>query len=157
MTTQIRFVYVARTISAVVAATLLVSCGGHNTAQKLPSPSPSAAVLGQFASLPPVEPGVFNFKLTLLRVEAGDGFELRFDVPHADTNVFVFCDPVDNPCVKGRTYGFQFRPMSSGRVQYAFRHQVRLGASTLQIETFQSGTVDLTLGGEFDAVWPSAN
>lgn len=112
-------------------------------------------MLGQFASLPPVEPGVVNFKLNLLNVNAGDGFELQFDIPHADTNLFQFCDPQDNPCVAGKTYGFQFRPMGSGKVQYAFRRQIRYGTSTMQIETFKSGTVDLSAGGEFVATWPS--
>jgi hypothetical protein len=106
-------------------------------------------------ALPPVEPGVFNFKLTLSHVEAGDGFELRFDIPHADTNLFQFCDPMDNPCVQGKTYGFQFRPMGTGRVQYEFRRQVRFGTNTVQIERFRSGTVDLAVGGEFDATWPN--
>jgi hypothetical protein len=112
-------------------------------------------VLGQTVTLPPIEPGVVNFKLTLLRIEAGDGFELRFDIPHADTNLFQFCDPQDNPCVKGKTYGFQFRPMGSGKVQFAFRRQIRYGTSTMQIDTFKSGMVDLAAGGEFDATWPS--
>jgi hypothetical protein len=140
-------------MSAVVVAALLVGCGGQ--AAKSPGPTPSAAVLGETVVLPPVEPGVFNFKLTLLRVEAGDGFALRFDIPHADTNMFQFCDPVDNPCVKGKTYGFQFRPMGSGRVQYAFRREVRFGTSTMQVETFRSGTVDLAVGGEFVVTWPT--
>src|SRR5712664_676833 len=82
------------------ASALVVGCGGQ--AARSPIPSPSAAVLGKTVVLPPVEPGVFNFKLTLSHVEAGDGFELRFDIPHADTNLFQFCDPTDNPCVQGK-------------------------------------------------------
>jgi hypothetical protein len=131
---------------------MLTSCGEQTAAHQ---PSPSAAVLGQTASLPPVEPGVVNFKLTLQSVNRGDGFDLRLDVPHADLNLFQFCDPFDNPCVAGRTYGIQFRQIGPGKVAYAFRRQIRIGTSNMQIESFKSGIVDLAIGGEFVATWPT--
>jgi hypothetical protein len=141
-------------IVALVASTLLLAgCGEQAAAHR---PSPSAAVLGQTASLPPLEPGVVNFKLTLQSVIRGDGFEVRFDVPHSDQNLFQFCDPLDNPCVAGKTYGIQFRPIGPGKVAYAFRRQIRFGATDMQVESFKSGTVDLTIGGEFVAVWPTS-
>jgi hypothetical protein len=106
-------------------------------------------------SLPPIEPGVVNFKLTLLRVDSEDGFDLRFDVPHAGQVPFPFCNPADNPCVTGKVYGIQFRQIGPGKVPYVFRRHIRFGTGHVQIESFKSGTVDLTIGGEFVATWPT--
>jgi hypothetical protein len=144
-----------RTIAAVIASgLLLVSCSEQTAAHKSPSsPTPSAAVLGKTVILPPVEPGVINFKLTLQYFNADDGFDLVFDVPHTDQNQFPFCEPVDSPCVKGKTYGFQFRQVGTGKVQYAFRRQARFGTRNMRIEVIKSGTVDLASGGEFVVLW----
>jgi hypothetical protein len=147
------------TAAVIVAALMIAGCGGEQASvhKAQSKPTPSAAVLGQFVSLPPYEPGVVNFKLTLQRIDPADGFELRFDVPHADTNMFQFCDPKDNPCVANKTYGFQFRHVGPGKVPYAFRRQIRFGTPGMQIESFQSGTVDLSAGGEFVAIWPEGS